>query len=45
MGKVSVKGVVIGGVVDVVTSVVLGLPFAIYAISKVDLSRAIPQLL
>jgi hypothetical protein len=39
MGKVSVKGVLIGGIVDVVTSVVLGLPFAIYAISKVDLSN------
>src|SRR5580658_8029922 len=39
MSKVSVKGVLIGGVVDVVTSVVLGLPFALYAMSKVDLSH------
>jgi hypothetical protein len=39
MGRVSIKGVLIGGIVDVVTSVVLGLPFAIYAMSKVDLSN------
>jgi hypothetical protein len=39
MGKVSVKGVLIGGIVDVVASVVLGLPFAIYAMFKVDLLR------
>jgi hypothetical protein len=39
MGKVSIKGVLVGGIVDVVTSVVLGLPFAIYAMSKVDLSH------
>jgi hypothetical protein len=39
MGKVSVKGVLVGGIVDVVTSVVLGLPFAIYAMMKVDLSH------
>jgi uncharacterized membrane protein YfcA len=38
MGKVSVKGVLIGGIVDVVASVVLGLPFAIFAMSQVDLS-------
>jgi uncharacterized membrane protein YfcA len=39
MSKVSVKGVLIGGVVDVVSSVVLGLPFALYAMLKVDLSH------
>lgn len=39
MGKVSVKGVLIGGIVDIVTSVVLGLPFALYAMLKVDLSH------
>ena len=38
MRKVSVKAVLIGGIMDVVTSVVLGLPFAIYAMSQVDLS-------
>jgi hypothetical protein len=37
--KVSIKAVLIGGVVDVVSSVVLGLPFALYAILKVDLSH------
>jgi len=37
--KISVKGVLIGGIVDIVTSVVLGLPFAIYAMFKVDLSH------
>ena len=39
MDKVSVKGVLVGGIVDVVTSVVLGLPFALYAMLKVDLSH------
>ena len=39
MGKVSVKGVLIGGIVDVVASVVLGLPFAFYTMSKLDLSN------
>lgn len=34
----SVKGVLIGSIVDVTASVVLGLPFAIYAAAKVDLS-------
>jgi hypothetical protein len=40
MSKVSVKGVLIGSVVDVVASVVLGLPFALYAMLKIDLSHA-----
>lgn len=39
MGKISIKGVLIGGVVDMVASVALGLPFAIYALLKVDLSH------
>ena len=39
MGTISVKGVLIGGVVEVVTSVVLGVPFALYAMSKLDLSN------
>jgi hypothetical protein len=39
MSRLSVKGVLIGSIVDVVASVVLGLPFAIYAMSKVDLSH------
>ena len=39
MSKVSLKGVLIGGVVDMVASVVLGLPFALYTTLKVDLSH------
>jgi hypothetical protein len=39
MRKVSVKGVLVGGVVDVVTSVVLSLPFALYTVLKLDLSN------
>jgi uncharacterized membrane protein YfcA len=38
VGAVSFKGVIIGGIVDVVASVVLGLPFAIYTVSRLDLS-------
>ncbi len=37
--RVSIKGVLIGGIVDVVTSVVLGMPFAIYAMSRIDVSH------
>jgi len=37
--KVSIKGVLIGGIVDIVTSVVFGMPFGLYAASKVDLAR------
>ena len=40
MSTVSIKGVILGGIVDVFTSVVLSLPFAIYATSKVNLSHA-----
>ena len=36
MGKVSIKGVAIGGVVDVVGSALLGFPIILYAMSKVD---------
>lgn len=39
MRKLSVKGVLIGGVVDVVASVLLSLPFALCATLKVDLSH------
>jgi hypothetical protein len=39
MGKVSIKGVLIGSIVDVAASVVLGLPFAIYAVANIDLSN------
>jgi|SRR5215469_7173266 len=36
MRKISVKGVLIGGIVDIVSSGFLGLPLAVYALSKVD---------
>ena len=39
MGKVSIKGVLVGSIVDVFSSVILGLPFALYTVSKVDLSH------
>jgi hypothetical protein len=35
--KISLKGVLIGGIVDVVSSSLLGVPLAVYALSKVDL--------
>jgi len=37
--KISLKGVLIGGVVDVLSSSLLGIPLAIYAVSKVDLAH------
>jgi hypothetical protein len=37
--KVSPKGVLIGGVVDVLSSSLMGIPLAIYAVSKVDLAH------
>jgi hypothetical protein len=37
--KVSLKGVLIGGIVDILSSSVLGVPFAVYALSKVDLAH------
>jgi len=37
--KLSLKGVLVGGLVDVGTSVLFGLPFAIYEMTKVDLSH------
>lgn len=39
MGKVSIKGVLTGGIVDVVTSFVVGLPFALYTVARRDLSH------
>src|SRR5882724_12777417 len=39
MHKISLKGVLIGGVVDVTSSSLLGIPFAIYALSKIDLAH------
>jgi hypothetical protein len=37
--KMSVKGVLIGGIVDVAASILLSVPVALYAIEKVDPSR------
>ncbi|MGP8269014.1 MAG: hypothetical protein ACLQLH_03015 [Terracidiphilus sp.] len=42
MRKVSIKGVIIGGIVDMVSSMVLGIPFAFYAYSTLDLAH-MPQ--
>lgn len=39
MKNVSVKGVLIGGITDMVTSVALGFPFALYVMSRLDLSK------
>ena len=39
MGKISIKGVLIGGIVDVVASVVLDFPFALYTLSKAEYPR------
>jgi hypothetical protein len=33
------KGVLIGGIVDILSSSLLGIPFAIYAMSKIDLAQ------
>jgi uncharacterized membrane protein YfcA len=37
--KISFKGVLIGGIVDISSSFLMGLPLAIYAVSKVDLAH------
>jgi len=42
MPRISIRSVLVGAVVDVLSSVVLGLPLAIYAMSKTDLA-AIPR--
>ena len=39
MKNVSIVGVLVGSVIDVLTSIVLGLPFGLYALSKVDLAH------
>jgi hypothetical protein len=39
--KVSIFGVLVGGVVDVVTSVLGGLPFALYSTFKLDPSQRV----
>jgi putative membrane protein (TIGR04086 family) len=37
--KISIKGALIGGIVDVVSSVVLAMPISIYEVAKLDLSN------
>jgi len=39
MGRISIKGVLVGSVVDVVSSVALGIPFAIYAALRMDMAH------
>jgi hypothetical protein len=39
MGRISIKGVLIGGVVDVGSSILLGIPFAVFAILKVNFAH------
>jgi hypothetical protein len=43
MGTVSIKGVLIGGTVDVVSSFILGIPFEIYILAKVNLAHTPPN--
>src|SRR5437016_418789 len=40
--KISVKGVLIGGIVDVGSTILLGLPFGIYSASRLDVAH-MPQ--
>jgi len=42
MGRISIKGVLVGGIVDIVSSFVFGLPFALYAVIRVYLAHT-PQ--
>jgi hypothetical protein len=39
MGRISIKGVLLGGVVDVLSSVLLGIPFAVYAVLRINLAH------
>ena len=39
MGKISLKGIIIGGIVDVVTSAILGIPLVAYMMSTLDLAH------
>jgi hypothetical protein len=43
MKVVSVRGVLIGGVVDVITSMMLGIPFALYALFRIDVAHLPPN--
>ena len=39
MRRVSILGILIGAVIDIVTSIALELPFGFYALSKIDLTH------
>jgi hypothetical protein len=39
VGKISFKGVLVGGAVDVAFSFILGIPITLYAVSRIDLSH------
>jgi hypothetical protein len=39
VSKLSFKGVLIGGIVDVAASFVLGIPLAVFVVSKIDMAR------
>jgi hypothetical protein len=39
VNRISIRGVLIGGIVDIVASLVLGIPFALYLISKLDVAH------
>ena len=43
MKKISIKGVLVGGVTDIVATNILALPILIYATNKLDLARASPE--
>ena len=43
MKKISIKGVLVGGVTDIVATNILTLPILIYATNKLDLARASPE--
>jgi hypothetical protein len=42
MSKVSVKGMMAGAFVEVVTSVALGIPFSLYTLSQIDPGHRLP---
>ena len=43
MGRVSVKGLLVGGVLDIVLSMILGIPLAIYAMATAHLPQMPPD--
>lgn len=43
MSKISIKGVLLGGVTDIVATNILSFPIILYAATKIDLARATPD--